>query len=163
MKYFKRHNLLQRAESFLGSPFLSQINPVHIVPSYFCKGQFNIIQSSMSGFSMQSLSFRITNKSLYAFLFSAYCHLLRPPFRPSFNYMNYICWRLESMKLLNRKFPQSFVQHFFTSYSLVIGVVSSWPSNKAGGPYATTYLKYSQVTPASSPPSRTGLHAFTSY
>jgi hypothetical protein len=44
-------------------PILSQINPVHALPTYFFKINFNIILSSMRRYSKSCLSFRFTQQN----------------------------------------------------------------------------------------------------
>jgi len=121
------------------SPFLSQINPVHIVPSYFCKGQFNIIHSSMSGFSMRSLSFSLTEQipvCISLLRISATCsvHLYVLDLTTIIIFAE--DWKAWSFSI--ESFPSLLCN---TSWRLILwwwGIVSSWPSNEAGGPYATT-------------------------
>lgn len=124
-------------------PVLSQINPVHIVPSCFCKGQFNIVLSSMSGFSMLSLSFRITEQipvclSILRISATSSVHLF---------FLDLTTWIIFAEDWKSWSFSLGSFSRLLCniSWRLVLwwwGVVSSWPSNEAGGRYANTYLKY---------------------
>jgi hypothetical protein len=51
-------------------PILSQMNPVHTIPSYFHKFNFNTVLSPTSISFYRFLSFGFTTKLLYAFLFA---------------------------------------------------------------------------------------------
>jgi hypothetical protein len=55
----KRHPLV---------PILSQINPIHTIPSFLSKIQFNIVHPSTSWSSQWPPSFRLPANILYAFL-----------------------------------------------------------------------------------------------
>jgi hypothetical protein len=51
-------------------PILSQINPVHTIPSHFSKISLNFVLPPASEFSQWSLSLRLSQQILYALLFS---------------------------------------------------------------------------------------------
>ena len=55
------------------APVLSQINPVHMLPSHFFNIHLNVILSSMFTSSKWSLFYNFTTKTLYAFHFSSIC------------------------------------------------------------------------------------------
>jgi hypothetical protein len=74
-------------------PILCQINPVHVIPSYFSKTGFNTVLSSHRCLGLPNGLF--PSKTLYAFLFLHVHHQSHPP---SFCLPYYICQRLELMK-----------------------------------------------------------------
>lgn len=125
------HYRMHKTPSFI--PVLSQINPDHIVPSYFCKGQFNIIHSSMSRFSTLSLSFRITEQipvciSLLPTSVTCSVHLF---------FLDLSTWIIfaEDWKSWGLSLGSFSSLLCNISWRLVLwwwGVVRSWPSNEAG-------------------------------
>jgi hypothetical protein len=58
-------------ESPIPVPILSQINPIHTTQTYFPKIEFNVFPLSTPSSSEWSLSFRVSNQMLHAFLNSA--------------------------------------------------------------------------------------------
>jgi hypothetical protein len=71
MIYYRLHNRPPFA------PILSQMNQVYIVPSYFCKIQFNIILSSTPRSNKQSLSSWFFALKLCTDFFSLSCVVLK--------------------------------------------------------------------------------------
>jgi len=57
MVHFHVHKMLSLV------PVLSQIEPVHMLPLYFFKIDFNIIFPSISRYSKWSLSFRLSHQN----------------------------------------------------------------------------------------------------
>ncbi|PNF19261.1 hypothetical protein B7P43_G08019, partial [Cryptotermes secundus] len=76
----KVHYRVHKSPSLV--PILSQINPVHIIPSYLSKIHSNIVHPPTPWSSQWSLSGFPTN-ILYAFLVSPHsCYLTCPPHPP---------------------------------------------------------------------------------
>jgi hypothetical protein len=79
-------------------PILSQINPIHTIPSYFSKIHFNIVHSPTSCSSQCSFSFRHSHQYLkYIPLFPHSCYMPCPSHTPWLEHTNYTWRRVQVM------------------------------------------------------------------
>jgi hypothetical protein len=87
-------------------PILSQMHPVHTLPTYFLKLHPNIILPFMLRSSKQSLPFRISNQNFVCISHLPHaCYITCPYHPPSFDHPNNIWWSIQGMKLLSMQSP----------------------------------------------------------
>jgi hypothetical protein len=81
-------------------PILSQINSVHILPSYFIKSVLFLSLNLCLGLPSGLFPSRIPIKAPYAFFkLSRACYIPQPPYLPSFHHCNNIWGRIKIKKL----------------------------------------------------------------
>jgi hypothetical protein len=93
--------LFSRSQGQSLVPNLSQMNPVHILPTYLSKIHSNIIFPSTPKSSEWSPPFMFYNQHILRISHLSHaCYMSRPSHTLPFDHPNYIWWRVQVMKLL---------------------------------------------------------------
>jgi hypothetical protein len=88
---------------------LTQINPIHTVPSYLCKIHFNIMHPLTSWSSYWSLFFWLSQQSpIFIPTLPRVCYIPCPSHPLSLHYPSYIWRRVQVMKLIMQFSPASY-------------------------------------------------------
>jgi hypothetical protein len=122
----KVHYRVKKSPSLV--PVLSNIDPVHTIPSYLSKIYFNSVHSPTSWSSYWSLSFWLSHQYPICIpLLTNSCYMHRPSHPPWLDHSNYVWRGLHIMKLLIMQF---FFQSPITSSLFSPDILTSAPCSQ---------------------------------